>query len=317
MSYHQLSEHERYTTTSLLISRRSQAEIARILGRSRSTISRELRRNRSTHDGKYRAEVAHSYATARRRRERRGWQFSPQQLNLVARRVEKDWSPQQVSERLKLEGILLISHQTIYHFIVWDKKRGGSLHTHLRSAGKQRRKRHGSTDSRGILQGKRHISERPAEVETRQTIGHWEGDTMIGRDRYHCILTFVERRSGYAIIRKMRCRTAAEVVAAAAPAIKAHLSRFKTATLDNGTEFHDYKKLEQLFSVRFYFATPYHSWERGSNENLNGLIRQYLPRGCCMSELTQAQCDWIAHQLNCRPRKRLGFKSPQEVYYAS
>ena len=315
MKYQQLSQQERYTITALLITRHSRAKIARQLGRAPSTISRELGRNRTHHDDKYRAELAHSYATARRRRERRGWHFSPPQLNLVARKVEKNWSPQQVSERLKLEGILLISHQTIYHFIVWDKKRGGGLHTHLRSAGKQRHKHHGSKDSRGKLQGKRHISERPAEVETRKTIGHWEGDTVIGRDRHHCILTFVERRTGYAIIRKLRCRTAAEVVTVAAPAIKKHLSRFNTATLDNGTEFHEYKKLEQKFPVRFYFATPYHSWERGSNENLNGLIRQYLPKGCCMSELTQAQCDWIARQLNCRPRKRFAYKCPQEVYY--
>lgn len=317
MSYRQLSQQERYTITALLISRKTHAEIARQLGRDPSTISRELGRNRTHHDGEYRAELAHSYATARRRRERRGWRFSPPQLNLVARHLEKDWSPQQVSGRLKLEGILVISHQTIYHFIVWDKKRGGSLHTHLRSAGKQRHKHHGSKDSRGILQGKRHISERPAEVESRKTLGHWEGDTMIGADRYHSVLTFVERKSGFAVVRKMSCRTADEVVVAAAPAIRAHLAQFKTATLDNGTEFHNYKKLEHRFPVRFYFATPYHSWERGSNENLNGLIRQYLPRGCSMSSLTQAQCNWIARQLNGRPRKRYGYKTPQEVYYAS
>ena len=140
---------------------------------------------------------------------------------------------------------------------------------------------------------------------------------MIGCDRYHCILTFVERKSGFALIRKMSSRTANELVAAAAPAIRAHLAQFKTATLDNGTEFHDYKKLENRFPVRFYFATPYHSWERGCNENLNGLIRQYLPRGCCMSSLTQAQCNTIARQLNDRPRKRLGYKTPQEVYYGN
>jgi IS30 family transposase len=187
----------------------------------------------------------------------------------------------------------------------------------MRIMPKQRRKRYNSKDSRGVLRGKRHISERPAEVELRQEPGHWEGDTVIGVDKRFSILTLVERRSGFAIIKKLKARTTIVVNAAAIQAISENRKMFKTITFDNGTEFHDYKQLEARFAIRCYFATPYHSWERGSNENLNGLIRQYVPKGACMKLLTQEQCNKIAADLNTRPRKRHGFKTPSEMYYAS
>jgi IS30 family transposase len=215
---------------------------------------------------------------------------------------------------LRLHGPFTISHETIYKYILHDKKNGGTLFTYLRIMPKARKKRYNSKDSRGILPGKRHISTRPYEVETRKVLGHWEGDTVIGSDLHHCILTLVERKSGLAIIKKLSSRTAAEVIRAAVTAIREHEANFKTLTLDNGTEFHEYKILEERFPLKCYFATPYHSWERGSNENLNGLIRQYLPKGTCMSGVTQAQCDYIAFKLNSRPRKRHGYRTPQEVY---
>jgi IS30 family transposase len=179
----------------------------------------------------------------------------------------------------------------------------------------QRRKRYRGPDSRGVLPGKRHISERPGEVELRQRIGHWEGDTVMGSDLRHCVLTLVERKTGFAIIKKLKARNKEEVTLAATKAIRSHCRQFKTLTLDNGTEFHDYAVLEERFPVKVYFATPYHSWERGSNENFNGLLRQYLPRGMCMRSITQAQCDHIADDLNYRPRKRLQFRTPADLYH--
>jgi IS30 family transposase len=314
-SYRQLSQEERYRITGLLISRRTDADIARALGRSQSTISRELARNRGNCDGAYRADLAHSYATARRRRVRRGFHLPAHQWEQVVILLKELWSPEQISNWLRIRGTFTVSHETIYQFILNDKKRGGTLFRHLRIMPKVRRKRYNSRDSRGILPGKRHISTRPPEVETRQQLGHWEGDTVIGGDRHHCVLTLVERTSGLAIIKKMDSRTTDSVTEAALPAIKEHKAYFKTLTLDNGTEFHEYKVLEKHFPLmKCYFATPYHSWERGSNENLNGLIRQYLPKGMCMSTLTQVQCDYIAFKLNSRPRKRHGYKTPQEVY---
>jgi transposase, IS30 family len=165
--------------------------------------------------------------------------------------------------------------------------------------------------------GKRHISERPREVDLRIEIGHCEGDTVMGSDQRHCILTMVERVSGLVHIRKLQARTKEQACTALARTILEFKGVIKTITLDNGTEFHGYREVERQLGVKFYFATPYHSWERGTNENTNGLIRQYLPKGMCLKSLTQAQCNWIANELNNRPRERLGFRTPAEVFYRS
>lgn len=315
--YHQLTHEERYSITWMLRHGWKPAAIAKELGRARSTISRELKRNVTHHDGRYRAEKAQQYAVARRRRERRKSWFSPEQWAEVDRRLQRKWSPEQVSATLSAEGICSISHETIYRRILRDKKAGGKLYTHMRIMSKKVRKRYNSKDSRGILAGKRHISERPDDVEKRLHVGHWEGDTVMGRDKRACVLTFVERRSGYTIIKKLNSRTAAQATLAAAAAITEHADKIRTITFDNGTEFHSYAELERDFDVTCYFATPYHSWERGSNENLNGLLRQYIPRGLCLKSLTQRKCDWIANELNTRPRKRHGFKTPLEIYHGS
>jgi IS30 family transposase len=312
--YRQLSQEERYTITAFRVSRRPAADVARALNRCPSTISREVARNRCTSDCSYRAEVAHSYATARRRRERRGFRHTAEQWEQVIALLKEKWSPEQIANHLRLHGSFTISHETIYRYILEDKKRGGTLFRHLRIMPKVRRKRYNSRDSRGILPGKRHISARPVSVETRKKFGHWEADTMVGRDLHHCVLTLVERKSGFAIIRKMPARTAAAVTEAALPVIRKLKADFRSLTLDNGTEFHGYKELEDRFPLKCYFATPYHSWERGSCENLNGLIRQYIPKGASMAPLTQQQCDLIAGKLNSRPRKRHAYRTPGEVY---
>ena len=314
LRYHQLSQQERYTITFLLVRRHSHAEIARQLQRSPSTICRELARNRNTHDEGYRAEVAHSYATARRRRERRGFHLLQHQWDQVIELLQVKWSPQQISNHLRLHGQFTVSHETIYRYILQDKKRGGALFKHLRIMPKVRRKRYNSRDSRGILPGKRHISQRPAGVDTRRRIGHWEADTVVGADRHHCILTFLERKSGLAVIQKLRARSAQEVLRATRPVLRRFGPNFRTLTLDNGTEFHSYKLLERGRLLKCYFATPYHSWERGSNENLNGLIRQYLPKGLSFRALTQTDCASLAFRLNTRPRKRHGYRTPLELY---
>jgi transposase, IS30 family len=314
--YHQLSQSERYTINILLQQRESIANIALFLKRSPSTIYRERSRNRSTHDNFYRAECAHEMATARRRRARRGSHFSKSQMRQVIALLKRKWSPEQIVDEILKRGIFTISHETIYKFILKDKKHGGLLYKHLRIMPKVRRKRYNTHDSRGILLGKRHISSRPKYIEKRKVLGHWEGDTVIGSDLHHCILTFVERKSGLVFIKKMKSRTVEEVTRSASAIIKKQPEMFKTITFDNGTEFHYYKVLERRFPIKCYFATQFHSWERGSNVNLNGLIRQYIPKGSCKRKITQAQCNWIARELNSRPRKRHGFLTPQEVYDA-
>lgn len=227
------------------------------------------------------------------------------------------WSPEQVSGHLRRVGYLCISHETIYRHIWRDKREGGLLYTHLRGARKQRRKRYGSYDSRGRLAGKRSTSERPQAVQTRREAGHWEIDTVMGTGSKDCIVSLVKRRSGFLLIGKLHDRTTASLNRRVIQIIERHEGVFQTITADNGTEFHNYQCIEARTKALFYFARPYHSWERGSNENANGLIRQYLPKGTSMAALSQRQCNSIARTLNTRPRKRHGFKTPLECYYES
>jgi IS30 family transposase len=291
----------------------SQAQIARQLERSPSTISRELRRN-ACNDGHYRPSKADSRTRGRRSRSRRNQHFTAADYQLVAHYLQRDWSPEQVSGYLCRHNLLSISHETIYRHVWQDKGAGGQLHRHLRSACKQRRKRYRAYDSRGRLANKRHISERPAIVESRATVGHWEIDTVVGRGAKDCIVSLVERKTGYLLIGKLKARTKDELSQCTVSLIDAHAPDFKTITADNGTEFHGYRDIESKTGVTFYFATPHHSWERGTNENTNGLIRQYIPKGASMAKITQENCNAIARKLNSRPRKRLDYYSPEECY---
>jgi len=317
MKYRQLNAEERSVLAALRTLGLSNAEIARQLGRHRSTVGRELQRNAAPHDGWYRSRRAHQRAHARRWRSRRNSQFGPVEWTRVERLLREEWSPEQVAGYLRRQGELSISHETIYRHVWRDWKRGGSLHLHLRGARKQCRKRYGRYDSRGRLAGKRMIDQRPAVVQERRRIGDWEIDTMMGQslgESSDCILTLVERKTGYVQIGKLAARTVEQASKATLALMRRHPQRFQTITSDNGTEFHGYAQIEAKSRVRFYFATPHHSWERGTNENTNGLIRQYLPKGQSMTSLTQAQCDAIATHLNNRPRKRHAYKTPNECF---
>lgn len=309
--YRQLTSEERYALSTLRKQGCTQAQIARALGRHRSTISREVRRN-SRNDGGYRPSTAHDFARWRRSRSRRNQRFTSADWAIVMARLEQHWSPEQISGRLKKDGILQISHETIYRHIWLDKRRGGTRFKLLRQAGKKRRKRYGSYDSRGRLAGKRHISDRPAAVENRTQCGHWEIDTVLGTGK-PCIVTLVERATGYVAIGKLRARTTTELNQATLALLASAPLPVRTITADNGTEFHAYKDIEAQSGARFFFATPHHSWERGTSENTNGLIRQYLPKRTSMASVSQDRCDIIAERLNTRPRKRLDYLTPEEA----
>jgi len=210
--------------------------------------------------------------------------------------------------------ILAISHETIYRHIHADRANGGTLYTHLRVMTKNLRKRYGTYDNRGRLGGKRNISTRPAGAEHLSRFGHWEGDTVMGSTTdTACILTLVERKSGFLAIGQLDSRQTSARHARLRQLINAQPRPVRTITLDNGTEFHA-EKLEAVVAAKCHFATPHHSWERGSNENSNGLIRQYLPTHRSITRLTQHKCQRIAHKLNRRPRKRLGFRTPEGLY---
>jgi transposase, IS30 family len=317
MTYRQLSPAERYMLAALRRQGLNQSEIARALGRHRSTVCREVGRNSTRADGHYRAFTAQERTNGRRSRSRRNQHFSAADFALIDKLLRRQWSPEQVAGRLRRAGLLSVSHETTYRHVWRDKREGGTLYTHLRGARKRRRKRYGAYDSRGRLAGKRTISERPPEVEARREVGHWEADTVAGSGARDCVITLVERKTGLVLVGKLADRTAEGLSRRAVSLMGRHGARFETVTADNGTEFHDYKRIEERTKALFYFARPYHSWERGSNENANGLLRQYLPKGMSMAGLTQHQCNAIARKLNTRPRKRLGFRTPLECFNES
>jgi IS30 family transposase len=313
--YRQITADERYTLGILRQLGYSVATIAGALGRHRSTVWREVRRNATHHDGTYRPQLAHWYATSRRSRSRRNQRFTAADFELVRSCLERQWSPEQIAGRLRREGRLRISHETIYRHVWADKRAGGSLYTQLRGAPKRFRKRYGYYDRRGRLTGKRPITARPAVVTTRERIGDWEVDTMLGAGQAGpCVLSLVERKTGYLVLGHLQRRTTAALNARAIALIRAQRQPVHTITADNGTEFHSYVAIERATRARFYFATPHHAWERGTNENTNGLVRQYLPKRRSMAHVTQADCAAIARRLNQRPRKRLDYSTPEECY---
>ena len=316
MTYTQITLQERYAIWALRKQRFKPAAIARALQRARSTITREIRRNIWRENRvSYFPLKAERYTNQRRRMARRGTHFSHEEWAFVDDLLREHWSPEQIEGWCARFAILAISHETIYRHVWADKTHGGTLYTHLRIITKNLRKRYGTYDSRGRLAGKRHISTRPMEAERRTRLGHWEGDTVHGSTQHNaCIVTMVERKSGFLAIGQLDRCGAAETTARLTQLIAAQPHPVRTLTLDNGTEFHGYKQLEAMVDTVCYFATPHHACERGSNENVNGLVRQFLKKGVSMEHLTQRDCQRIADKLNRRPRKRLGFRTPEEVY---
>jgi IS30 family transposase len=309
MAYTQLTQVQRYQIYALLEKGHSKIEIAEVVGVHRSTIYRELARNRGKRG--YRPQQAHRKAVARRinkastRISREGWALVEEKLRLA-------WSPEQISGRLKQEGVV-ISPEWIYQHIYADKRAGGKLWDHLRCQ-KKRRKRAGGRDRRGKIPNRVGIEQRPEIVAGRKRIGDWEGDTIIGKGRKGAALTLVDRKSGYLLMGKLTRRTAGQVTTLATELL-GKVPFVETLTLDNGKEFAEHEKIAKQVGVNVYFAHPYASWERGTNENTNGLIRQYLPKNRRLDNLEEQELQEIMTALNNRPRKRLDFLTPQEVFF--
>lgn len=314
--YHQLTEPERYTLSVLKREGRSLRSIAQVLQRSASTISREIRRNATVAQGKprplYVPSKAQEHANGRPSRSRRVKHHAPEVYTRIEVLLqEQQWSPEQIAHASSEAMGRRISHVTIYRYVRKNQRQGGSLYRHLRQGGKRRRKRTFGPEKRGKLANKPMIDTRPPVVETREEIGHWEGDTVMGTaGERACLLTLVERSTGYAVVVRLPHRTVHAVNRAAAHAIRNSGLPFKTITWDNGTEFHGYRALEQAVGVQCYFAYPHRPWERGSNENFNGLLRQYFHKRRSLAPVRQADCDRVAMKLNQRPRKRHGYQTP-------
>ena len=225
--------------------------------------------------------------------------------------MKRQWSPEQIAAEVP------ISHETIYRHIYADKALGGVLYKHLRCQKKRRKRYAGGRDRRGQIIGRRPISERPNHVEKRRKIGHWEGDTLIGKGHKQAIVSLVERKSGYAVLAKVENKTADLVSNAIINRLKSLATKVRTLTYDNGKEFTDHASIDQALGSISYFADPYSSWQRGSNENLNGLIRQHIPKSRPLSTVSDAELAKIEGLLNNRPRKRLRYKTPHDVFNKS
>ena len=312
MTYSQVTHEERYHIQVLRRSGLWPAAIAREIGRHRSTVVRELRRNAGLRAW-YDATRAQAKADVRRSWSRRNRRIGPRQWRCVVRYLRAYWSPAQIAGRLRQRRQLRICPSTIYDYIWRDRAAGGHLCHLLRHGGKRRARYRSRTHppARRILG--RSIGTRPAHIERRRQLGHWEIDT-IGGPGPAAALTLVERKTGYVLIGALRSRTAADFARRAIALLRAHKRAMRTITADNGTELVGYRRIEQLTGVRFYFANPYHAWERGTNENTNGLVRQYWPKGQSLAHLTQHDCNAVARRLNTRPRKRLGYRTPEECY---
>ena len=284
-------------------------QIAVLLGRNKSTISRELHRNAGSRG--YRPKQACELAAQRSESSRNASTLAPwvkEQANVL---LKLQWSPEQIA------GKLPVSHETLYLHVYADKAHDGTLWKNLRCQ-KQKRKRYASgRDRRGQIPNRRPLSERPAHIEGRKQVGHWECDTVIGANHKQAIVTVVERKSGFAVMAKVSNKTADLVGSAIIDALTPFEARVKTLTYDNGKEFCGHAKIDEALGSTGYFARPFASWERGSNENFNGLLRQYVPKKRQMRSITDEEIKMIENRLNNRPRKRLGFRTPAEVFHQS
>ena len=310
MSYHQLTQEQRYQIYALLKTEHSQNEIAIFLGVNKSTISREVRRNRGKRG--YRPKQAHRYALKRRRNTVRK-RIPAESWVWIEEMLRQDWSPDQISNWLKKYTDTTISHEWIYQYIYKDKRRGGDLHKHLRCQ-KKRRKRIGDYDRRGKIPNQVSIEERPEIVDRRERLGDWEADTIIGAGKRGAIVTLVERKSRFALLKQVARRTAVAVEDAILELLMPYQAITHTITFDNGKEFANHQNIAEKLQADMYFAHPYAAWERGTNENTNGLIRQYFPKGSDFLSITDDQISFVKERLNARPRKCLDFQAPAMVF---
>jgi IS30 family transposase len=312
--YKQLNQAQRYQIEILKKAGKNQKEIAVLLGVSESTISRELKRNQGKKG--YRPKQAQIKADHRKKQAAKALKMTPALILLIEARIRLDWSPVQVSGQLEDELGILISHERIYQHIWTDKRHGGTLHTHLRQCHKQRKKKYGSKDKRGQIRNRVSIDERPAIVAEKTRIGDWEIDTVIGQNHQGALVTIVDRVSKFTLIKKVDSKHAEVVTAATITLLLPYLDKTLTITADNGKEFAGHETIKEQLSANVYFAHPYCSWERGLNENTNGLIRQYFTKGSRFENITDDEVEVVMNKLNHRPRKTLKFKTPHTVFFA-
>ena len=289
----------------------SQTAIAKEIGVHQSTISRELTRNTGARG--YRSKQAHRMAESRRKEASKPTKMTPEIIALIESKLRLKWSPEQISGWLLMEQDICVSHETIYLHVWSDKRRQGNLFSCLRRQGKKYDKRRNGKSTRGHIKNSRSIDDRPGIVDRKSRVGDWEIDTVIGKNHSGALVTIVERVTKTTLSMQVPNKTAAAVTEATIKLLKPYQDIVHTITADNGKEFANHIEIEKALETKVYFAHPYSSWERGLNENTNGLIRQYFPKSTDFRKVAQADVKKMTNCLNNRPRKYLEYKTPNQL----
>lgn len=312
MNYNHLSLTERHYIEIERKNGTSHEKISKNLNRSQSTITREI--NRNTGLKGYRHKQAQSLATERHKTKEKAIKLTPDITIRIDDYIEEKWSPEQIAGRFKKDKIISLHHETIYNYILKNKEAGGDLYTHLRHQNKRYRKRYGHPRSRSGIPNRVDIDERPKVVESRKRIGDWEFDTIIGKNHKGAIVTMDERKSKLRLAAPLSGKKGRPVINAMIKLLKPIKDYVLTATFDNGKEFTLHERFAKKMGCDTYFAKPYHSWERGQNENANGLLRQYFPKSMELNNISEKEVYFAVDKLNSRPRKILGYLTPYEAF---
>ncbi len=315
MSYTHLSLEERHY---IEIEHKKGVSLNRIgqsLGRRQSSISREI--NRNTGKKGYRHNQADQFSRQRRREKPKAMKLTGDIKLVIDSYLKQDWSPEQIAGRLRHDGIITLHHETIYQYVLADKANGGHLYLHLRHQHKRYRKRYGNARNRTGIPDRVDIDKRPAVANNRARIGDWEADTIIGKNNKGAIVTLDERKSKLRLAAPLQGKHAAPLAEAVINMLKPIKKFILTMTFDNGKEFTKHNKIAKALDCDTYFAKPYHSWERGQNENANGLLRQYFPKAMELVDISAQRVMIAVDKRNSRPRKCLGFKTPYEAFQQS
>ncbi|MDX9960285.1 MAG: IS30 family transposase [Aliarcobacter sp.] len=312
----QLTLKERYQISAYIKVGYTQNDIAKLLDKSQSTISREI--NRNSKYNKYQAEIAVQLTFSRHKKKNKFIKLTKKAKVYIQEKLKLDWSPEQISGVMKKHNLsYAVSYETIYQYIYQDKSSGGRLYFRLRHKNKKYHKRSNDYNTRGIIKNRVSIDKRPNIVERKSRVGDWEIDTVIGANHKGALVTIVDRKSKFTLIKNIPSKHAAIVSQATIDMLLPIRALTHTITSDNGKEFAYHEQVFKALDTNFYFANPYHSWERGLNEHTNGLIRQYLPKKTDFTKVEDGKIRFIQDRLNNRPRKVLAYKTPAEVFYAT
>lgn len=313
MTYSRLNYSKRCQLAAFYKAGYLQKDIAAEIGVSESTISRELKRNLRS-NGKYCPDTAQKNSELRREQLKKPFKITEQIKRFIEDKVKQEWSPEQISGYAKKKSLFHVSHELIYQFLLRDKQTGGELYLHLSHKHKRYRKRYGGLKRSGPIKNRRFIDERPSIIDEKGRVGDWEVDTIIGKNYKQAIVSIVERKTKYTLLKKIEKKNSDSVLVALTKMLASIKKNVLSITADNGSEFAKHEEISKEIEVDFYFDDPYSSWERGLNENTNGLIRQYIKKDSSLTRINEQYLTDIQDKLNNRPRKSLNYKTPNELW---